>query len=184
MDCPISVDDRPLRAAEIDPLAADRDLHDGAPASGAPRSSSVSCSISTGALWSLLARRVARTLRQEFGCHIAPSVRIGAGLQLPHPQGIVLGSAVRIGANCINYHQVTLGVPAAAPMGLDLRQRLGNGVTLFAGAKLIGAITIGDEAIGRMRRSSVTVPANHRAIGVSRTERAVAKRCRAAGQEA
>lgn len=50
-----------------------------------------------------------RSLRREFGCFVHPSARIGPGLRLPHPNGVVIGSGVRIGARCTIYHQVTLG---------------------------------------------------------------------------
>jgi serine O-acetyltransferase len=34
----------------------------------------------------------ARTLRREFGCFVHPCARIGPGLRLPHPNGIVIGA--------------------------------------------------------------------------------------------
>ena len=62
------------------------------------------------------------------------NTRIAGGLRLPHPTGIVIHPACRIGPNCMIFHQVTLASPVV----------LGGHVDIGAGAKIIGPLTIGD----------------------------------------
>lgn len=52
----------------------------------------------------LCKRNVART-----GCHLHLDARIGPGLSLPHPVGVVVGSGVVIGQGVTLYQNVTLG---------------------------------------------------------------------------
>lgn len=78
-----------------------------------------------------------------FGIEIAVRCPIGKGLFLPHTQGTVIG-AWSIGENATIFQGVTLGAKE-----LDFsyqessRPRVGNGVTIGAGAKIIGAVTLG-----------------------------------------
>lgn len=117
--------------------------------------------------WHRAAGFLAQRLRREFGCYVAPSAVIGPGLRLPHPQGIVIGSAVRIGANCIIYHQVTLGGVRRGAFGTDAYPVVGDGVILFAGAKVLGPITIGDAVqVGANAVVLRDVPPHHHAVGI------------------
>lgn len=43
------------------------------------------------------------------GAEIPLTCQIGGGLLVPHPNGIVIHPDVRIGVNCLIFHQVTLG---------------------------------------------------------------------------
>lgn len=67
-------------------------------------------------------------------CDIPLDCQIGGGLRLPHPNGIVVHPSVKIGPNCLLFHQVTV-------TGLVT---LGGHVDVGAGAKLIGPLQIGD----------------------------------------
>lgn len=79
-----------------------------------------------------------------LGIEIPFSCRIGAGLRMPHQNGIVLQGATEIGEDCTIYHQVTLGEnERSAGRGGPI---VGNRVYLGAGAKVIGRITIGDDS--------------------------------------
>lgn len=78
------------------------------------------------------------------GCYISPTSKIGAGLYLPHPTGIVLGDGVVIGENATIYQGVTMGV-AKRGRSSDYPQ-VGNDVVIFASAILIGGVKIGDGA--------------------------------------
>jgi serine O-acetyltransferase len=78
------------------------------------------------------------------GIEIHPGARIGEGLFIDHGMGVVIGETAIIGDDCHLVHGVTLG-------GTSTRHErrhptLGNRVSVGAGAKLIGAITIGDHA--------------------------------------
>lgn len=92
-----------------------------------------------------------KTLRRRYGVYCGKETRIGIGLELPHPQGIVIGESVEIGDGCQIYQQVTLGSARKGDYKFGLQPRLGNRCRLFAGAKVIGDVTLGD---------NVTVGAN------------------------
>lgn len=65
--------------------------------------------------------------------------KIGAGLCLHHPHNILVPIDAEIGNNCTIYHEVTLGrgpIPGVP--------KLGNNVVVYAGAKILGGVRIGD----------------------------------------
>lgn len=82
-----------------------------------------------------------------FGMEVPASLNIGPGLIIPHTQGVILGAA-RIGANVTIYQQVTLGAKMA-DWGYDPSTRpvVEDGVTITAGAKVLGAVTLGRNCI-------------------------------------
>ena len=73
-------------------------------------------------------------------CEIDLSCRIGGGLLLPHPNGIVIHPKVAIGPNCLIFHQVTLGAGGPIP-GVPC---IGGHVDIGAGAKILGGVTSGN----------------------------------------
>jgi serine O-acetyltransferase len=102
-----------------------------------------------------------------FGLEVPARLAIGPGLVMPHPQGIVLGGR-SIGANALIFHQVTLGGRVAdfeyVP---ERRPRVGDGVTISAGAKILGPVCLGDGAvIGANAVVLNDVPAGMTAVGV------------------
>jgi serine O-acetyltransferase len=74
------------------------------------------------------------------GADIPINGKIGGGLLIPHPNGIVIHSDARIGCNCLIFQQVTIG---ATSKGIPT---IGGHVDIGAGAKIIGPVTIGDHA--------------------------------------
>jgi serine O-acetyltransferase len=97
------------------------------------------------------------------GADIPPNVRIGVGLLLPHPNGIVIYPDVVIGPNCLLFQQVTLGIGGPKP-GCPT---LGGHVDVGAGAKILGGVTIGDHArIGANAVVLSDVPPGATAVGV------------------
>lgn len=85
---------------------------------------------------------------------------------LPHPQGIVVGSHVRLGCNVVIGHQVTLG---GKDMKIENMPRICDGVYLGAGAKVLGKLTIGAGAtIGANAVVTKDVPAGAVVIGANR----------------
>src|SRR5690606_8466802 len=75
------------------------------------------------------------------GCHLNPRSMIGPGVTLPHPIGIVIGEGVCIGSNATIYQHVTLGTSNPS---IPAYPRLGDEVTVFAGAVIVGDISVGD----------------------------------------
>lgn len=97
------------------------------------------------------------------GAEIPLNVRLGGGLLLPHPNGIVVHPDAVIGPNCLLFQQVTIGNGGRKP-GVPV---LGGHVDVGAGAKLLGGITIGDHAkIGANAVVIDDVPAGATAVGV------------------
>lgn len=77
------------------------------------------------------------------GIEIYPRTRIGPGLCLKHWGGIIINYASEIGSDVTIFNDVTLGADFDSPHA----PRIGNRVIIGVGAKLIGDITIGDDAI-------------------------------------
>jgi len=67
------------------------------------------------------------------------NARIGGGLLIPHPNGIVIHPDAQIGPNCLIFQQVTIGVANGIPP-------IGGHVDIGPGAKVLRAFTIGDPA--------------------------------------
>jgi serine O-acetyltransferase len=80
-------------------------------------------------------------------CEISPEARIGPGLHLPHPSGIVLGS-ITAGAGLTIMQNVTMGLRDRRADHEDLSNypRLGADVSIGPGAVVLGPIQIGDGA--------------------------------------
>jgi serine O-acetyltransferase len=95
------------------------------------------------------------------GADIPLNCRLGGGLLLPHPNGVVIHPNAEIGPNCLLFHQVTIG-------------EVGNGVPTLeghvdvgAGAKIIGKLKIGKHAsIGANAVVLKDVPERATAVGI------------------
>lgn len=92
----------------------------------------------------ILGAALARLNTLLTGAEISPSADIGPGLRVSHGVGLVVGGAAKIGADAILLHQVTLGSPSEGRVAE--MPTVGDGVFIGAGAKLIGAIQVGDGA--------------------------------------
>jgi len=90
---------------------------------------------------------IRRHLVYRYGCFMSLNAEIGVGLKLPHPNGIVIGEGVKIGRNCIIYQQVTLGGKILGDAKAGNYPQIGDDVTIFAGAKIIGSIIVGDHCM-------------------------------------
>lgn len=127
-------------------------------------------------LWTGGARFSARVLSQfgRFltGIEIHPGATIGRRLFIDHGMGVVIGETAEIGDDCMLYHGVTLG-----GVSLEHTKRhptLGAGVTVGAGAKILGPVVIGDgSAIGANAVVVRDVPHNSVATGVPAKTRPV-----------
>src|SRR5579862_5342296 len=97
---------------------------------------------------------------------------IGAGLELPHPNGVVIHHEAKIGANCRLFQQVTIGT--GPKPGLP---QIGARVWVGAGAKILGGVVIGDDAIIGANSVVITdVPENCVAVGIPAAVKPSARR--------
>ena len=83
-------------------------------------------------------------ISELFQVDIHPAARMGSGLFLDHGTGIVIGETAVVGDEVSMLHAVTLG-GTGAERG-DRHPKIGKGVLLGAGAKVLGNITVGDYA--------------------------------------
>ena len=79
---------------------------------------------------------------QVFQVDINPAVVIGQGIMLDHGTGLVIGETAVIGDNVSMLQNVTLGGTGKSDQ--DRHPKIGNGVLIGAGAKVLGNIKIGD----------------------------------------
>ncbi|OMC39178.1 serine O-acetyltransferase [Mycobacterium sp. IS-1264] len=120
-------------------------------------------------LWNRGARLAARTFaeltRIFTGVDIHPAATLGPGLFIDHATGVVIGETAEVGEDVHMYHGVTLG-----GSGADTGKRhptVGDRVTIGAGAKILGAIKIGDDSrIGANAVVVKPVPSSSVVVGV------------------
>ena len=112
-----------------------------------------------------LARWISQRAARKTGIEIHPGATIGRRLVIDHGTGIVIGETAELGDDCLLYQGVTLG-----GTGKDVGKRhptLGSNVMVGAGAKVLGPITIHDNA--RIAAGAVVlqeVPEGATAVGV------------------
>ncbi|MCG8440490.1 MAG: serine O-acetyltransferase [Caulobacterales bacterium] len=91
-----------------------------------------------------LAFKLQSLISERFGMDIHPAAVMGKGIMLDHATGIVIGETAVVGDDCSLLHEVTLG--GTGVKGGDRHPKIGRGVLIGAGAKVLGNIKIGDEA--------------------------------------
>jgi serine O-acetyltransferase len=113
----------------------------------------------------LLGRWLSQLTRDLTGVEIHPGAVIGPGFFIDHGMGVVIGETAEVGADVTLYHGVTLGGTS-----LEKGKRhptIGDRVVIGAGAKVLGAITIGEDSrIGANAVVVKSVPANSVVVGV------------------
>lgn len=78
---------------------------------------------------------------QVFQADINPAVVMGKGIMLDHGTGLVIGETAVVGDNVSMLQNVTLGGTGKADQ--DRHPKIGNGVLIGAGAKVLGNIRVG-----------------------------------------
>jgi serine O-acetyltransferase len=112
-----------------------------------------------------LARFISSVGRFLTGIEIHPGAKIGRRLIIDHGSGVVIGETAEIGDDVYLYHQVTLG--GTSSEAVKRHPTVGNNVIIGAGAKVLGAITIGDGArIGANAVVVASVPAGTTVVGI------------------
>ena len=113
----------------------------------------------------LLARWISQIARTMTGIEIHPGATIGHNFFIDHGMGVVIGETAEIGNNVTLYHGVTLG--GTSLQKAKRHPTIEDHVVIGAGAKVLGAITIG--AHSRIGANAVVVktsPPNSVIIGV------------------
>lgn len=111
------------------------------------------------------ARLVATLARTVTGIDIHPAARLGDGVWIDHGVGVVIGETTEVGDDVTIYQGVTLG-------GTSLHKgkrhpTIGSRVVIGAGAKVLGAVEVGDDS--RVGANAVVVrdvPAGSVVVGV------------------
>ncbi|GLZ41868.1 DapH/DapD/GlmU-related protein [Actinokineospora sp. NBRC 105648] len=79
------------------------------------------------------------------GADFVPGCRVGPGLRMEHPNGVVLGAGAVVGADAFLCQRVTLGERLGAGRAPEY-PTLGDGVFIGAGATLLGGVRVGHGA--------------------------------------
>jgi serine O-acetyltransferase len=80
-------------------------------------------------------------ISEAFGVDIHPAARIGRGIMIDHAHSIVIGETAVVGDNVSMLHSVTLG--GTGKEDGDRHPKIGDGVLIGAGAKVLGNISVG-----------------------------------------
>ncbi|GAB4458406.1 MAG: serine O-acetyltransferase [Elainellaceae cyanobacterium] len=115
--------------------------------------------------FSILYRAMFRHVRNVYGIELPYTVQLGRRVIIEHQGAIVIHGQTVIGDDCVIRQGVTMGNryldrPTEAP-------RLGKRVNVGAGAKILGAVTLGDGAnVGANAVVLKDVPAGKTAVGI------------------
>jgi serine O-acetyltransferase len=112
------------------------------------------------ARWGLIIVRKLLVIVTHIDLH--PNAEIGPGLILPHGGPIRMHAATKVGADCSIHHVCTIGA-GPRPGGATI----GDHVYIGCHSSIIGAVTIGDDAMVAANSLVITdVPGRTTAIGV------------------
>lgn len=113
----------------------------------------------------LLGRWFSHIFRFFTGVEIHPGAKISSGLFIDHGMGVVIGETAEIGKDVTLYHGVTLGGTSLSKG--KRHPTLEDCVVVGAGAKILGAITVGSGSrIGANAVVVKSVPPNSVVVGV------------------
>jgi serine O-acetyltransferase len=112
-----------------------------------------------------LAFHLQSRISERFSIDIHPAARVGQGIFLDHAHSLVIGETAVVGDDVSMLHEVTLG--GTGKERGDRHPKVGDGVLIGAGAKILGNISVGERA--RVAAGSVVladVPAHCTVAGV------------------
>jgi serine O-acetyltransferase len=89
-----------------------------------------------------LAYFIQMRVSEIYGVDIHPAARIGKGIMIDHAHSIVIGETAIVGDNVSMLHSVTLG--GTGKEEEDRHPKIGDGVLIGAGAKVLGNIKVGN----------------------------------------
>ncbi len=115
--------------------------------------------------WNTLGRFISHIGRFLTGIEIHPGAVLGRRFIIDHGMGVVIGETAEIGDDVYIYHGVTLG-GTSSERG-KRHPTIGNNVIIGAGAQVLGAIEIGENArIGANAVVVAPVPAGITVVGI------------------
>ena len=118
-----------------------------------------------GPRWKPAARLLSTVTRAATGVEIHPGARIGQRFFIDHGMGVVIGETAEVGDDVMLYHGVTLG--GRSMQRVKRHPTLQDGVTVGAGARILGPITVGAGAqVGANSVVVKDVPAGAVVVGV------------------
>jgi serine O-acetyltransferase len=104
-------------------------------------------------------------MSRQFGIDIHPAARFGHGIMLDHATGLVVGETAVVGNRVSILQSVTLG--GTGKEDGDRHPKIGDGVLISAGAKILGNIHVGEGAkVGAGSVVLQDVPAHTTVAGV------------------
>lgn len=110
-------------------------------------------------------RFISHIARGLTGIEIHPGATIGRRVFIDHGFGVVIGETAEVGDDCTIYQGVTLGGTSLSK-GAKRHPTLGRGAIIGAGAKVLGAFTVGEGAkVGSNAVVVKEVPAGATAVG-------------------
>ncbi|MGD9935511.1 MAG: serine O-acetyltransferase [Dehalococcoidia bacterium] len=113
----------------------------------------------------IVPRGIMHFVRWATGIEIHPGATIGRRLFIDHGMGIVIGETAEIGDNVHLYQGVTLG--GTSTQRIKRHPTIRNNVVIGAGAKVIGAIEVGENSrVGAGSVVVTSVPPNATIVGV------------------
>jgi serine O-acetyltransferase len=89
-------------------------------------------------------RLMSQINRFVTGLEVHPGAKIGKGLFVDHGAGVVIGETAEIGANCVLFHNVTIG--GTGKHHGKRHPTIGDNVFIGTGAILLGPITVGSNS--------------------------------------
>ncbi|CAL8974267.1 Serine acetyltransferase [Propionicimonas sp. T2.31MG-18] len=93
---------------------------------------------------SALALYLQSRISEAFAVDIHPGARIGKGIMFDHATSVVIGETAVVEDDFSMLHEVTLG--GTGKVGGDRHPKIGRGVMIGAGAKVLGNIRVGEGA--------------------------------------
>lgn len=93
-----------------------------------------------------LSRFISNRLNSK-GIYISYRAELDPSVKFPHPIAITIGNGVLVGPNVRIYQNVTLGGARVGDWKSSNYPAIGEGTVIFAGAVIVGNITIGKNCI-------------------------------------
>lgn len=113
----------------------------------------------------LPARLISQLNRTLTGIEIHPGAKLGRRVFIDHGMGVVIGETAEVGDDALIYHGATLGGKTGSHG--KRHPTVGARVTIGAGARILGPITIGDDSqVGANAVVVRDVPAGSVVVGV------------------